>query len=706
MSSYPLNEHEVSVLTTGLKFVPKPAAPSPDSMRCSVDDFTRRIKLTYFFAGVNDGKSPKPFIQKSDWTPPDPFIHKVILERIGSIDKSVKDINLFQGNSNLPKEEIKALHTLRTNRRIVIKPADKGSSIVIMNKNDYLQEGYRQLANEKYYKRINDPIHPSAKDNILAILNTLKDQKRINKKQYDYLAPPDNPRERRFYLLPKIHKDKNSWTNNGKMPPGRPIVSDCNSDTYKLSEYIDHFLAPLAKKHSSYIKDTSHFLDRLTKIRVPADSHLITLDVDSLYTNIDNTEGLKAVREAFKNNPDAERPDKAILSLLNICLKNNDFMFSDEWYLQIGGTAMGKKFAPNYANLFLANWEKEVSKKCNKRPLCFFRYLDDIFLIWHHPLNQFWDYFNILNTHHPDIKLKHTISEQSIDFLDVTIFKGKQFHSKAILDTKVFFKPTDTHELLHKKSYHPKHTFRGIIKSQIIRFHRICSNPEDFHHACSTLFTALKKRHYTSSFLRKIKRETLHALKPTGQSEKCNKSNCLTCPYIEETHTLKSSLNKPVYLKETLNCQTMSLVYLIQCRNCGIMYVGETARKLHQRITEHRSDINTGKGTQVAMHFNNTCPGIDNLSVVPLEHVSRPRSIPNSLGLLPLSDMLPLLRREQYWINKLKTQTPSGLNKRNELPPPIPFILKYNDQAGKITQIIKQNYDELQKTAFGTYKRK
>ena len=57
------------------------------------------------------------------------------------------------------------------------------------------------------------------------------------------------------------------------------------------------------------------------------------------------------------------------------------------------------------------------------------------------------------------------MSENSVSFLNVTIFKGKQFLEKGRLDTKVFFKPTDTHELLHKKSYHPPHTFKGIIKS-------------------------------------------------------------------------------------------------------------------------------------------------------------------------------------------------------------------------------------------------
>ena len=122
----------------------------------------------------------------------------------------------------------------------------------------------------------------------------------------------------------------------------------------------------------------------------------------------------------------------------------------------------------------------------------YFRYLDDIFIIWPHSRQDFDQFFKILNTHHPNIKLKPTIHDNSIDFLDVTVFKGQRFQTHKKLDTKVFFKPTDTHELLHRSSYHPKHTFRGIVKSQIERFHRICNNKHDFDEACTILFSALK----------------------------------------------------------------------------------------------------------------------------------------------------------------------------------------------------------------------
>lgn len=562
-------------------------------------------------------------------------------------------------------------------------------------------EGLSQLTDEKYYKKINSPIFPQVTQKINLILSHLKQKRIITNKQYEYLKVPDNPRNRKFYLLPKIHKEKSKWRND-RVPPGRPIVSDCGSDTYHLSEYIDSFLLPLATKHSSYVRDTPDFLDKIASIKAPANSFLITLDVDSLYTNIDNKDGLKTIQQIFENNPDEQRPTKQILDLLKICLENNDFTFNNEWFLQVGGTAMGKKFAPNYANLFLAKWEEDALSKCPKKPLCYLRYLDDIFIIWQHTIEEFQTFFDTLNNQHKNIKLKSTVSETSVDFLDITIFKGNKFNNSGSFDTKVYFKPTDTHELLHKSSYHPKHTFKGIIKSQVIRFHRICSNKIDFELACKTLFSVLKHRGYSSSFLRKIKRDTLHQLKPTGQSKKCGKKNCKTCPFLTETNTILNTKNKLVPLKENLDCRTEGVIYAIRCTNCDLLYVGQTSRTLHDRLTEHRSNISTNKLTTIATHFNDVCPNIEFLSIVPLEHV--PRTIHDTfMGLLALEDILILLRKEQSWMRKLNTLQPNGLNKRREMPPPIPFSLTFNDQAGLIQTKVKKFYEKITMGNFGYF---
>ena len=43
------------------------------------------------------------------------------------------------------KEEYKSMKSLKNNENIIIKPADKESAIVIMNKQSYINEGLRQL---------------------------------------------------------------------------------------------------------------------------------------------------------------------------------------------------------------------------------------------------------------------------------------------------------------------------------------------------------------------------------------------------------------------------------------------------------------------------------------------------------------------------------------------------------------------------------
>lgn len=82
------------------------------------------------------------------------------------------------------------------------------------------------------------------------------------------------------------------------------------------------------------------------------------MDTDSLYTNIAISEGIQAVKNIFVKYPDSKRPEKELLQLLHINLTRNDFEFENKFFLQIKGTAMGKKFAPAYANIFMAQWEE------------------------------------------------------------------------------------------------------------------------------------------------------------------------------------------------------------------------------------------------------------------------------------------------------------------------------------------------------------
>ena len=62
-----------------------------------------------------------------------------------------------------------------------------------------------------------------------------------------------------MYLLPKIYKRLNDV-------PGRPVISNCDTPTEKLSGFLDHHLQPIMKAGKFYIKDTGDFLEKLENI--------------------------------------------------------------------------------------------------------------------------------------------------------------------------------------------------------------------------------------------------------------------------------------------------------------------------------------------------------------------------------------------------------------------------------------------------------
>ena len=562
-----------------------------------------------------------------------------------------------------------------------------------MDTENYILEAERQLANPLHYRRLEAPIYPSTALKITKILEKLEERKFLDEDQVDYLSPPIDPKPRRYYMLPKIHKSKDKWTIPGKMPPGRPIISDCGSESYPVSEYIDHFLLPASTSHPSYLKDTPHFLDTIQQIQIPEEALLITIDVDGLYTNINNEDGLQAVSDSLAKLPDPSRPTKAILELLKLSLQNNDFIFNGQWYLQTFGVAMGKRFAPAYANIFMAEWEAGALAKCPLQPLVYKRFLDDIFIIWTHGKAEFKLFFEILQNHHESINLKFEIDPKTINFLDTTVFKGPRFQATGYLDTKVFFKETDSLQLLDKESYHPRHTFSGIIKSQILRYKRICNNVEDIDTACSKLFRALGPRGYTPRFLRDIKNSTLYPPEGVegGASRKCPRENCVTCTHVlpsTEVTPAGPDNSTPIKLQTTQDCRDQNGLYFLFCSDCRLGYVGETGNSFKIRITQHLSDIRNQRPTKVARHFHPDAPhcNLQSLQITFLETLKQNRED------TPTIARGKRLDRERFWIRTLRTSdTLFGLN---TLPKPledliIPFVVPFSETGRQIAKKAK-----------------
>ncbi|OCT56125.1 hypothetical protein XELAEV_18001963mg [Xenopus laevis] len=107
------------------------------------------------------------------------------------------------------------------------------------------------------------------------------------------------------------------------------------------------------------------------------------------------------------------------------------------------------------------------------------------------------------------------------------------------------------------------------------------------------------------------------------------------------------------------NCGTCNIVYLITC-NCGLQYVGKTIRPLRKRVSEHLGSVTRGDCSSavskhlIEIHDSKICITVQVIDRVVAD--IRKGDIDNSL-----------LRKEAYWIHRLNTVTPHGLNREWEL---------------------------------------
>ena len=202
---------------------------------------------------------------------------------------------------------------------------------------------------------------------------------------------------------------------------------------------------------------------------------MVTADVVGLYPSIPHKAGLEALRRRLNKRETFEIPTEDIVQMAEFVLKNNFFEFNREVKRQKSGTAIGTKFAPPYACIFMDEVETEFLKSQELQPFLWLRYIDDIFFIWTHGTQELDSFLNELKKFHPNLSFTYETSEERVNFLDLNV----SIRNGAI-STDLYIKPTDGHQYLHYKSPHPEHIKNSIPYSQALRSSRICSSEKDF----------------------------------------------------------------------------------------------------------------------------------------------------------------------------------------------------------------------------------
>ncbi|BHF81686.1 hypothetical protein SprV_0802481900 [Sparganum proliferum] len=271
----------------------------------------------------------------------------------------------------LSKVERDALKELRADNDLVIVPADKGRSTVLLNRTDYIQKSKTLLYDRQSYV----PCEPNAITTLTREINATllamensgaisQINRRNARAQETVLA--------RFYGLPKVHIEG---------APLRPIASLNGIPTYGLAKWLFRRLKFPTSDLNTTVSSSTSFLEKLKGVSLLPSDVMLYFDVTSLFTSIPQDLAVKTIGELVREKYDETENRLGhvqIIQLLKFCLKTY-FTLDRTIYDQVKDTPIGLPISGLIAEAVLQRLESLVFR--HHRPKFWARYVDDIFVV-------------------------------------------------------------------------------------------------------------------------------------------------------------------------------------------------------------------------------------------------------------------------------------------------------------------------------------
>ena len=172
-------------------------------------------------------------------------------------DCALSSFKLYNENgavSSLNREEIFALKTLSKNKDLIIQKSDKGNSIVLINKSNYLEKMYNILSGSKKFVKssVVDYKHLNFINGIEKKLTDLSKELKVSGAISEIGYKKLKPKGSTFGVLYgpcKIHKKVLD-----KCPPFKSILSAIKNPSYNLAKLLLPFIEPITKHNFTFKK--------------------------------------------------------------------------------------------------------------------------------------------------------------------------------------------------------------------------------------------------------------------------------------------------------------------------------------------------------------------------------------------------------------------------------------------------------------------
>ena len=465
------------------------------------DDFARRLRIQYLYYDSPNTiydpfqpKSTRPYLNSGN---------KTLETYINNTRSQLHQLHSIRPTrDNLSPSERRAFASLQKRTDIIIKRADKGNCVTVEDTQDYIRAAEKHLSDETKYEILPYNTTDIIYDKIQSTVLSHYLRRNLTQTQFQYASrPKEYCRTQLFYTLEKIHKDP---------PDIRPIVSGCSGPTELISAITDYSLQPILQETQTYLKNTGQVLSLLWQQEINEGSFLVTIDVVGLYPSIPHEEDIKIVSKQVQEHYNNKGLTDMIRDFLTHILKDNVFQFNNKYYRQIHGTAMGTKAAPTYACLYMWDFEIDFFNKARiskPKPTLWYRYIDDIIMIWDNSYDELMDFLEELNHFNPHIKFTWTFSQTQVTFLDLDLNKIK-IDETWMISTRTHTKSTNAHQYVMRNSCHPQGTFKGIVLGETTRYRRNTTFPEVADSDVANLLKKFDQRGYKDKELQRWVKES------------------------------------------------------------------------------------------------------------------------------------------------------------------------------------------------------
>jgi len=575
LTEYQIPDNVIDIVSLGPKF-----SPPHEINRNIITDYIKNIENFINTHNVNEKLAN--------------IVRNDLIDNINNNTRKTKHINVKDRMFAQKLNETK--YFLKNHKDLIFTQADKGNTTVAISKKDYVKKIQSSLADENTYTKVDDNPLKTLRESTYNILSRWNHNHYLNYTYKNTKLTQTDTQLPVFYGLPKIHKEG---------IPLRPIISTINSPTYFLAKHLYNELSKCIKPPNSRVKNNFEIAEKLKDINIPPNFSLISLDVKSLFTNIDKNllkEGLDKRFSQIHNK--SKIPFDEIQEATEFLMNNTYFKFNETYYKQTFGAPMGSPTSGLFADIVMDDLETSCLNKLSFTPLFFYRYVDDIMTCI--PTIKINEIISVFNSYNERLQFTYELeNNNSINFLDLKFIKQTDGNLKIDWYTK----PTFSGRFLNYNSKHPFSQKIAMVYNLTDRAVKLTD--KSFHE--KNLKTAeyyLKNNDYPLSFIKKYTNKRLQFLKHNKNSHRQNDSlrrrkKYIVLPYVKNLYEKVSLSLKRFYIntiptvknnmthivikakdKIKMN-KNNNTVYCIKCKDCTATYIGQTKRDLECRVKEH-----------------------------------------------------------------------------------------------------------------------